>query len=50
MVVALTSILLNTLSVAASYGLLVLVFQHAWAEDPLGFTSNGAVVSWLLSG
>ncbi|WFF00213.1 MMPL family transporter [Micromonospora sp. WMMD964] len=46
-VVALTSILLNTISVAASYGLLVLVFQHTWAEDLLGFTSNGAVVSWL---
>ncbi|MDG4788167.1 MMPL family transporter [Micromonospora sp. WMMD1102] len=46
-VVALTSILLNTISVAASYGHLVLVFQHTWAEDLLGFTSNGAVVSWL---
>ncbi|WP_244200466.1 MMPL family transporter [Micromonospora arborensis] len=46
-VVALTSILLNTISVAASYGLLVLVFQHTWAEGVLGFTSNGAVVSWL---
>ncbi|MEU5726352.1 MMPL family transporter [Micromonospora sp. NPDC047738] len=47
LVVALTSILLNTISVAASYGLLVLVFQHSWAEDLLGFTSNGAIVSWL---
>jgi RND superfamily putative drug exporter len=46
-VVAATSILLNVLSVAASYGLLVLVFQQTWAEDLLGFTSNGAVVSWL---
>lgn len=36
-VVALVSILLNTISVAASYGLLVLVFQHSWAEDLLGF-------------
>jgi RND superfamily putative drug exporter len=42
-----TSILLNAISVAASYGLLVLVFQHTWAEDLLGFTSNGAIVSWL---
>ncbi|MFF0153523.1 MMPL family transporter [Micromonospora sp. NPDC005203] len=46
-VVALTSVLLNTISVAASYGLLVLVFQYTWAEGLLGFTSNGAVVSWL---
>src|SRR5262249_44702879 len=30
-VVAVTSIALNMLSAAASYGLLVLVFQHTWA-------------------
>jgi RND superfamily putative drug exporter len=46
-VVALASILLNLLSVAASYGLLVLVFQGTWAEHLLGFTSMGAIVSWL---
>jgi RND superfamily putative drug exporter len=46
-VVALTSIVLNALSVAASYGVLVLVFQRTWAEGLLGFTSNGGVVSWL---
>jgi RND superfamily putative drug exporter len=46
-VVALTSITLNLLSAAASYGLLVLVFQRHWAEGLLGFTSMGAVVSWL---
>ncbi len=46
-VVALTSILLNLLSVSAAYGLLVLVFQGSWAEGPLGFTSMGAIVSWL---
>jgi RND superfamily putative drug exporter len=46
-VVALTAIVLNLLSVAASYGLLVLVFQRHWAEGPLGFTSMGAIVSWL---
>lgn len=46
-VVAVVAIGLNLLSVGAAYGLLVLVFQHTWAEDLLGFTSNGAVVSWL---
>jgi putative drug exporter of the RND superfamily len=46
-VVALTAITLNLFSVAASYGLLVLVFQGDWAAGPLGFTSMGAVVSWL---
>ncbi|MFY1684625.1 MMPL family transporter [Micromonospora sp. WMMD730] len=46
-VVALTSILLNLLSAGAAYGLLVLVFQGEWAQDLLGFTSMGAIVSWL---
>jgi uncharacterized membrane protein YdfJ with MMPL/SSD domain len=38
---------LNLLSVGAAYGVLVAVFQHHWAESLLGFTSNGAIVSWL---
>jgi putative drug exporter of the RND superfamily len=46
-VVAGTAIALNLLSVAAAYGLLVVVFQHTWAEGLLGFHSNGAVISWL---
>jgi RND superfamily putative drug exporter len=46
-VVALTSIALNMLSAAASYGLLVFVFQRTWAEHLLGFTSMHAIVSWL---
>jgi RND superfamily putative drug exporter len=46
-VIALTSIALNMLSVAASYGLVVLIFQGTWAEGILGFSSMDAVVSWL---
>jgi uncharacterized membrane protein YdfJ with MMPL/SSD domain len=46
-VVPLKAIVLNLLSVAASYGVLVLVFQHHWAEGILGFKSNGAIISWL---
>jgi RND superfamily putative drug exporter len=46
-VVAATSIGLNLLSAGAAYGLLVLVFQHSWAPDLFGFTSMGAVVSYL---
>ncbi|GAA3273283.1 MMPL family transporter [Dactylosporangium vinaceum] len=46
-VVALTSIALNMLSAAASYGLVVLIFQGTWAEGVLGFRSMDAVVSWL---
>jgi uncharacterized membrane protein YdfJ with MMPL/SSD domain len=46
-VVPLKAIVLNLLSVGAAYGVLVLVFQHHWAESILGFTSNGAIISWL---
>jgi RND superfamily putative drug exporter len=46
-VIALTSIALNMLSVAASYGLVVLIFQGTWAEGILDFRSMDAVVSWL---
>ena len=46
-VVPLKAIVLNLLSVGASYGVLVLVFQHHWAESLLGFKSNGAIISWL---
>jgi RND superfamily putative drug exporter len=46
-VVAATAIGLNLLSVGAAYGLMVLVFQHTWAEGLLDFRSNGAIVAWL---
>ncbi|MFH8533207.1 MMPL family transporter [Streptomyces tendae] len=45
--VALSAILLNLLSAAASFGVLVAVFQNTWAEGFLDFHSSGAVVSWL---
>ena len=45
--VALTAAGLNLLSVAASYGLLTLVFQNSWAEGLLGFESTGAIITWL---
>jgi RND superfamily putative drug exporter len=38
---------LNLLSVGAAFGVMVAVFQHTWAEDLLGFTSSGTIVSWL---
>jgi RND superfamily putative drug exporter len=46
-VIPIKSILLNLLSVGAAYGILVLVFQHSWAEGLLGFNSTGAITSWL---
>jgi len=46
-VVALTAIVLNMLSVGAAYGLITTVFQGHWAENLLDFRSTGAVVTWL---
>ncbi|MBZ6248037.1 MMPL family transporter [Streptomyces olivaceus] len=46
-VIALTTVVLNLLSVAASFGILCLVFQKTWAEPLLDFTSTGHVVSWV---
>jgi putative drug exporter of the RND superfamily len=47
LVVPLTAIVLNLLSVAAAYGVLVWIFQDGHLEGLLGFHSNGAVVTWL---
>ena len=46
-VIPLTAIALNLLSVGAAYGLLVLIFQHSWAQGILDFTSNYSITSWL---
>ncbi|MFG1649310.1 MMPL family transporter [Micromonospora sp. NPDC049275] len=46
-VIGLTTVFLNLLSAAASFGVLALVFQGTWAEGLLGFTSTGHVVSWV---
>ena len=46
-VIAAKAIVLNLLSVAAAYGLLVAVFQWGWGESVLGFESTGGIVSWL---
>jgi uncharacterized membrane protein YdfJ with MMPL/SSD domain len=46
-VLPITAIVLNLLSVGAAYGVLVLVFQHTWAQELLGFKSTGAITSWL---
>jgi uncharacterized membrane protein YdfJ with MMPL/SSD domain len=46
-VIPLKAIVLNLLSVGAAYGVLVWIFQQGHLEGPLGFHSNGAVVTWL---
>ncbi|GIH28817.1 membrane protein [Acrocarpospora phusangensis] len=47
LVVAVKAILLNLLSVAAAYGVLVLVFQDGYGESLLGFQSTGTITDWL---
>lgn len=44
-VLGLVGVLLNLLSAAGAFGLLVLVFQGTWAQGLLGFTSTGAIGS-----
>ena len=46
-VIAVKAIVLNLLSVAAAFGVLVLVFQYGWAKDLLGFDYTGGVMAWL---
>jgi RND superfamily putative drug exporter len=46
-VVPLKAIVLNLLSVAASYGVLVACFQWGWGEGLLGFQAHGFITSWL---
>ena len=42
-VIAVKAILLNLLSVAAAYGVLVLVFQHGFGKGLLGFSSTAGI-------
>jgi len=46
-VIAVKAIILNLLSVAAAYGMLVAVFQWGWGENLLDFQSNGGIANWL---
>jgi putative drug exporter of the RND superfamily len=45
--IALISVGLNLLSVAAAFGVITLIFQDGHLQSLLGFTSFGAVVSWV---
>ncbi len=47
LVIAATAIALNLLSVAAAYGVLVLVFQHGFGKGLLGFESTAGIDSFL---
>jgi len=47
LVIPITAVILNLLSVAAAYGVIVALFQWGWGQSALGFTSAHAVASWL---
>jgi len=47
LVIAAKAIVLNLLSVAAAYGVVVAVFQWGWGESLLSFQSNGGIANWL---
>jgi uncharacterized membrane protein YdfJ with MMPL/SSD domain len=46
-VIAAKAIVLNLLSVAAAYGVVIVVFQWGWGENLLHFNSNGGIAQWL---
>jgi putative drug exporter of the RND superfamily len=46
-VIPIKAIALNLLSVGAAYGVLVWIFQDGHLQGPLGFHSNGGIVTWL---
>jgi RND superfamily putative drug exporter len=41
------AVLMNLLSVAATYGVLVLFFQHGWGQDLLGLKSSPQIDGWI---
>ena len=47
LVIAAKAIVLNLLSIAAAYGVLVLVFQHGWGKGLLGFEFTGGIDPFL---
>ena len=46
-VIPITAVILNLLSVGAAYGVIVALFQWGWGQSLLGFTSVHSVASWL---
>jgi RND superfamily putative drug exporter len=47
LVIAAKSVVLNLLSVAAAYGVVVAVFQYGWGQHLLGFQADSAIAPWL---
>jgi hypothetical protein len=47
LVIAAKAVILNLLSVAAAYGVVVATFQYGWGQYLLNFKPDGAIVPWL---
>jgi len=47
LVIPVTAVILNLLSVGAAYGVVVALFQWGWGQSLLRFTSVHSVASWL---
>lgn len=45
--IAAVSVLLNVLSMAAAFGVMVAVFQHGWGASLVGARGVGAIESWI---
>jgi uncharacterized membrane protein YdfJ with MMPL/SSD domain len=45
--IAVVSVLLNVLSMAAAFGVMVAVFQHGWGAGLVGAEGVGAIESWI---
>jgi RND superfamily putative drug exporter len=45
--IAAVSILLNLMSVAAAFGVMVAIFQHGWGAGLVGTAGVGAIESWI---
>jgi len=45
--IAVVSVLLNVLSMAAAFGVMVAVFQHGWGAGLVGARGVGAIESWI---
>ncbi|HEX2895260.1 MAG TPA: MMPL family transporter [Marmoricola sp.] len=45
--IAVVSVLLNVLSMAAAFGVMVAVFQHGWGAGLVGAHGVGAIESWI---
>jgi RND superfamily putative drug exporter len=46
-VIPIKAIILNLLSTAAAFGVMVLVFHEGWFAGPLGITATGVIESWV---